>query len=77
MGDDISLRILQKVVEMQNVVQNVKVEVQNVRVEIPSRFVVIYPDTRTIKGRLFEHLCLAEALGRRLRSKQKQVKTTI
>ena len=61
---EISSRILEKVVEMQNVVQNVKVE-------IPPRFVVIYSDPRTIEGRLRddqgtmegrlrEHLRLAE-----------------
>ena len=42
---EISSRILEKVVEMQNVVQNVKVE-------IPPRFVVIDPDLWTIRGRL-------------------------
>ena len=51
-SSEISSRILEKVVEMQNVVQNVKVEVQNVRVEIPSRFAVIDTDPRTIVKRL-------------------------
>ena len=38
-------RLRSRAVEMQNVMQNVKVE-------IPPRFVVIDPDLRTIRGRL-------------------------
>ena len=64
-------------VEMQNVVQKVKVE-------IPPRFYWddtdlqtiggrLGDDQGTIRGRLREHLRLAEALGRRVRSKQKQL----